>query len=133
VSGSGGASVPSQTLESGAGFEKVLRPAVIEVLDDPLKAEFDAAKSELAEASGTVSGYTGTDPAERANLELKRDERVRALQDEDKRYQIAKDLADNLTIGWGFQKHRGFVRTRRQGARSARRERGGGFTGKSNT
>jgi hypothetical protein len=196
VSGSGGASVPSQTLESGAGFEKVLRPAVIEVLDDPLKAEakLDAAKSELAEASGTVSGYTGTDPAERANLELKRDERVRALQDEDKRYQIAKDLADNLTIGYntsevimarlhqttnakervyaqavsffstndsvltalkasftgliglhesdpvarshegrGFQKHRGFVRTRRQGARSARRERGGGFTGKSNT
>jgi hypothetical protein len=102
VSGSGGASVPSQTLESGAGFEKVLRPAVIEVLDDPLKAEakLDAAKSELAEASGTVSGYTGTDPAERANLELKRDERVRALQDEDKRYQIAKDLADNLTIGY---------------------------------
>jgi hypothetical protein len=102
VSGSGSASVPSQTLESGAGFEKVLRPAVIEVLDDPLKAEakLDAAKSELAEASGTVSGYTGTDPAERANLELKRDERVRALQDEDKRYQIAKDLADNLTIGY---------------------------------
>ena len=39
--------------------------------------------------------------AERANLELKRDERIcGALQDEDKRYQIAKDLADNLTISY---------------------------------
>jgi hypothetical protein len=31
---------------------------------------------------------------------LTRDERVRDLQDEDKRYQIAKDLADNLTISY---------------------------------
>jgi hypothetical protein len=83
-------------------FRGALKQSEVLALEVLKKAEakLDAAKSELAEASGTVSGYTGTDPAERANLELKRDERVRALQDEDKRYQIAKDLADNLTIGY---------------------------------
>jgi hypothetical protein len=64
------------------------------------EANLDAAKAELTKASETVSNYTGTDPAERASLELKRDEQLRALQDEDKRYQIAKDLADNLTISY---------------------------------
>jgi hypothetical protein len=71
----------------------------LEVLNEA-EAKLDAAKAELAKASETVSNYTGTDPAERANLELKRDEQLRALQDEDKRYQIAKDLADNLTISY---------------------------------
>jgi hypothetical protein len=64
------------------------------------EAKLDAAKTELAKASETLSQYTGTDLAERAKLELARDERVRDLQDEDKRYQIAKDLADNLTISY---------------------------------
>ncbi|MEO1305063.1 MAG: cell surface protein, partial [Pseudomonadota bacterium] len=47
-----------------------------------------------------VAGYIGEDPAERATLELKRDEALRALQAEEKRYQIAKDLSDNITIGY---------------------------------
>lgn len=64
------------------------------------EAELQAAKAELAKASEAVAGYTGTDQAERASLELRRDEKLRALQDEDKRYQIAKDLADNLTISY---------------------------------
>jgi hypothetical protein len=38
--------------------------------------------------------------AERARLEMARDEKVRRLQMEDKRYQIAKDLSDNLTVGY---------------------------------
>jgi hypothetical protein len=89
-------------LDAYHDFRGALKQSEVLALEVLKKAEakLDAAKSELAEASGTVSGYTGTDPAERANLELKRDERVRALQDEDKRYQIAKDLADNLTIGY---------------------------------
>ena len=33
-------------------------------------------------------------------LELARDERMREMQDEEKRYQIAKDLSDNLTISY---------------------------------
>ena len=33
-------------------------------------------------------------------LELARDEELRRLQAEEKRYQIAKDLSDNLTVGY---------------------------------
>jgi len=36
-----------------------------------------------------------------AKLELTRDEALRALQVSDERYQIAKDLADNLTLSYG--------------------------------
>ncbi len=48
----------------------------------------------------TVEGYQGDDTVERARLEMARDEKVRDLQDTEKRYQIAKDLSDNLTIGY---------------------------------
>jgi hypothetical protein len=54
----------------------------------------------LNEASGKVANFAGTEPAERAKLELERDELLRRMQDADKRYQISKDLADNLTIGY---------------------------------
>ncbi len=64
------------------------------------EAKLAAAKAELTKASEAVGGFAGTDPTERAKLELKRDEQLRAMQDEDKRYQIAKDLADNLTVGY---------------------------------
>lgn len=59
-----------------------------------------ASKAELEAASKKVADYTGTDISERASLEMERDSKIRELQDEDKRYQIAKDLADNLTIGY---------------------------------
>jgi len=58
------------------------------------------AKSALAEASAVVAGKADTDPAERARAEMARDERLRDMQDEEKRYQIAKDLSDNLTVGY---------------------------------
>ncbi len=45
-------------------------------------------------------GYQGEDAAERARLEMARDEAVRALQSTDKKYQLAKDLSDNLTISY---------------------------------
>jgi hypothetical protein len=48
----------------------------------------------------TVEGFQGEDVVERARLEMARDEAVRALQNEEKRYQIAKDLSDNLTISY---------------------------------
>ena len=44
--------------------------------------------------------FTGEDAADRARLEMTRDERVRDLQNTEKRYQIAKDLSDNLTISY---------------------------------
>ena len=59
-----------------------------------------ASKKELDESSAKVAGFSGTEPAERARLELDRDEHLRHMQEEDKRYQIAKDLSDNLTISY---------------------------------
>ena len=59
-----------------------------------------AAKAALNEANATVEAYAGSQASERARLEMARDERVRDLQNEEKRYQVAKDLADNLVIGY---------------------------------
>lgn len=64
------------------------------------EAQLETAKQGVNEAMAAVDAYAGEDPAERARLELARDERVRALQEVDKRYQIAKDLSDNLTISY---------------------------------
>jgi hypothetical protein len=64
------------------------------------EAKLDAAKAGLKTASDAVASFAGTEPAERAHLELTRDEHLRRVQDEEKRYQIAKDLADNLTISY---------------------------------
>ncbi len=64
------------------------------------EAEVEAARQLVAERNRTVEAYAGDDMAERARLELARDEAVRALQDSDARYQIAKDLSDNLTISY---------------------------------
>jgi hypothetical protein len=92
----------AKILDAYHDFRGALKQAEILALEVLKKAEakLDAAKTDLAKASDAVASHTGTDPAERANLELKRDEQLRALQNEDKRYQIAKDLADNLTISY---------------------------------
>lgn len=75
---------------------EVLALEVLETATDKL----DAAKKKLQEASARVEAAADAKPAERARLELARDEQMRAMQDEDKRYQVAKDLSDNLTIGY---------------------------------
>jgi hypothetical protein len=92
----------AKILDAYRDFRGALKQSEVLALEVLKKAEakLHAAKAELTKASETVSNYNGTDPAERANLELKRDEHLRTLQDEDKRYQIAKDLADNLTISY---------------------------------
>jgi hypothetical protein len=64
------------------------------------QGKLDAAKAELAAAMQAVEANTSQEPADRARLEMARDETVRALQLEEKRYQIAKDLSDNLTISY---------------------------------
>jgi len=64
------------------------------------EAALAVAKDRLNKAADAVATFSGTEPAERAKLELVRDEVLRQTQDEDKRYQIAKDISDNLTIGY---------------------------------
>ena len=64
------------------------------------ETELSAAKTDLEGAMQAVEDYQGTDPAERAKLELARDEQMRVVQYHDRRYQIAKDLSDNLTVSY---------------------------------
>ncbi|MGB0084930.1 MAG: cell surface protein [Rhodomicrobiaceae bacterium] len=64
------------------------------------KAKLEEARLVLKDASDKVANFAGDSPAERAQLEMERDEKLRLLMNEDGRYQIAKDLADNLTIGY---------------------------------
>lgn len=60
----------------------------------------EAAREAVNVAVANVEAFAGDDAGERAKLELTRDEKLRALQNEEKRYQIAKDLSDNITIGY---------------------------------
>ena len=62
--------------------------------------KLEAVKADLKAATDKVASFAGTEPSERAKLELARDEQLRRTQDEDKRYQIAKDLSDNLTVSY---------------------------------
>ena len=75
---------------------EVLALEVLKIARDKL----DAASAELQAAMDVVGAYTGDDAAERARLELTRDERMRDVQYADQRYQISKDLSDNLTVGY---------------------------------
>lgn len=89
-------------LEAYRDFRGALKQAEVAALEVLKSAEvkLGAAKDRLKAASDAVSAYTGTEPAERARLELSRDEEIRRMQSEEGRYQVAKDLADNLTIGY---------------------------------
>ncbi len=89
-------------LEAYRDFRGALKQAEVTALEllNIATGKLDAAKGALEAASGEVEAYTGDDPAQKARLELARDEKLREMQDEEKRYQIAKDLSDNLTIGY---------------------------------
>jgi hypothetical protein len=89
-------------LEAYQDFRGALKQSEILALEVLKTAggKLEAAKAAVNDAMQTVEGYQGTDAAERAKLEMARDEAVRALQNEEKRYQIAKDLSDNLTVSY---------------------------------
>jgi hypothetical protein len=81
------------------GAYKQAQVMSIKVLEKATK-QLEAAKKDLQKESDKVEGYTGKEASAAAELEMARDDALRKLQDEEKRYQIAKDLADNLTIGY---------------------------------
>ena len=89
-------------LDAYQDFRGALKSSEVLALEVLEKAEqhWNGAKQELAKANEAVAAYTGDDLAERATLELARDEKVRELQHDEDRYQIAKDLTDNLTVGY---------------------------------
>jgi len=89
-------------LDAYRDFRGALKQAEVLALEVLKKAEaaLAVAKDHLNIAADAVGNFAGSEPAERAKLELVRDEVLRQTQDEDKRYQIAKDISDNLTIGY---------------------------------
>jgi len=64
------------------------------------EGELNAAQTKLKSAVEAVEKASGDDLVARAKLELKRDEELRNVQTAEDRYQICKDLSDNLTIGY---------------------------------
>ncbi|MBN9671354.1 cell surface protein [Roseibium aggregatum] len=89
-------------LEAYRDFRGALKNAEVTALEilNIAGGKLDAAKQALEAASKEVESYAGDDLAQKARLEFARDEKMREMQDEEKRYQIAKDLSDNLTIGY---------------------------------
>jgi len=83
-------------------YRGAYKQAQILALDILKTAEerLNVSQKSLNQASDAVANFAGSEPAERAKLELTRDQKLRNLQEEEKRYQIAKDLADNLTVGY---------------------------------
>lgn len=83
-------------------FRGALKEAEILALQvlDTAERYLNARKSELEAAMAAVAADPGTDLVERARLELARDERLRDVQTAEDRYQICKDLSDNLTVAY---------------------------------
>lgn len=83
-------------------FRGAMKTSEIYALDILQKAEslWHITQKSLEQASETVNNFTGDSLADRAKLELARDERMRELQFAEDRYQIAKDISDNLTINY---------------------------------
>jgi hypothetical protein len=92
----------TRILEAYRDFRGAMKQSEVLALDVLKTAEskLESTKRVLKAAVEKVTAFTGDDPAARATLELDRDEALRALQKEEKRYQVAKDLSDNITIGY---------------------------------
>ncbi len=90
-------------LEAYRDFRGALKHGEVAALEILKAAEgkLEAAKAGLQKAAEAVSAFPESgEMAERARLELIRDEHLRRVQNEEGRYQVAKDLADNMTISY---------------------------------
>jgi len=89
-------------LEAYRDFRGALKQSEVMALEvlQTAEARLKEKKDILQKAADELAAYAGDVPADRARLEMARDERLREMQNEEKRYQIAKDLSDNLTISY---------------------------------
>ena len=60
----------------------------------------EEAKEALAKSQEALDNYTGTDEGGKSQLELARDEARYRYEKEDETYQLLKDIAENLEIGY---------------------------------
>ena len=89
-------------LEAYRDFRGALKQSEVMALEvlDKAAIVLGKKKNALQAATEALGAFSEGTPADRARLEMARDERVRELQNEERRYQIAKDLSDNLTISY---------------------------------
>jgi len=89
-------------LEAYRDFRGALKQAEVMALEllDVATKELESKKTALQASADALTNFKDGTPADRARLEMTRDEKLRDLQNEERRYQIAKDLSDNLTISY---------------------------------
>lgn len=90
-------------LEAYRDFRGALKHGEVAALEilEAAQAKLDEAKAGLQKAADAVAAFPQDGAvAERAKLEMLRDEHLRRVQNEEGRYQVAKDLADNITISY---------------------------------
>ncbi|KRA95206.1 cell surface protein [Devosia sp. Root685] len=89
-------------LEAYRDFRGALKQSEVMALEvlEVAEKRLEEKKNILQTSSNELAAFAGTAPADRARLEMARDEKLRDMQNEEKRYQIAKDLSDNLTISY---------------------------------
>ena len=64
------------------------------------KPMLDAATKALADAQTAIDSFQGEEAAQRGRMELARDEARQKYQEEDRTYQLLKDISENLSIGY---------------------------------
>ncbi len=92
----------SQIMDGYIDFRFALKEAEIlarELLDSHAPI-LQQAKDSLAAAQDALDNYTGTGEGGKSQLELARDESRHRYEQEDESYQLLKDIAENLEIGY---------------------------------
>ncbi|TWU58292.1 cell surface protein [Rubripirellula reticaptiva] len=89
-------------MEGYIDFRFALKEAEVlarEILDKQMPI-LDQSKDDLASTQAALDNYTGTDEGGKSQLELRRDEARYKFEKEDETYQLLKDIAENLEIGY---------------------------------
>ncbi|WP_182870184.1 cell surface protein [Stieleria mannarensis] len=89
-------------MEAYIDFRFALKEAEVlaRELLDAHAPRLEAAQKALSDAQAALDAYTGTDESGKSQLELARDESRQHYEDEDETYQLLKDIAENLEIGY---------------------------------
>ena len=70
-----------------------------ELLDKQIPI-LETAKNKLSESQLALDNFAGTEEGQKSQLELRRDEARFAFEKEDSTFQLVKDIAENLEIGY---------------------------------
>ncbi|QDV47352.1 hypothetical protein Enr13x_72610 [Stieleria neptunia] len=91
-----------QIMDAYIDFRFALKEAEVlaRELLDAHSPRMEAAQKALADAQDALDNYSGSDEGGKSQLELARDESRQKYEDEDETYQLLKDIAENLEIGY---------------------------------